>query len=333
MKLNKNIKIFINYFLGPALFIWLSWSIYHQIQKQPNLEASWREIRASFGSPRIINLIIVILAMFINWGIEAYKWKLTIRNIQSVNFFTAFKAILCGVSFSVTTPNRIGEYLGRIIYMEPGKRIKAISLTIVGSMSQLIITLATGLVGLLVIMQDLEKSNTISTLWIKVILYGVLAALILLTLLYFRLPWLVKWIDRFPATQRFRKWIEALEECKPGLLFKLLGLSAIRYLVFVVQYLLLFSLFKVEVSVWDAFWAVSVSFLVLAIIPTFAIAEVAQRGYITKTLVGLYSLNQAGILFATVSIWFINLVVPAIAGSLLIAGKRKILQISANEKN
>ncbi|HSU28668.1 MAG TPA: lysylphosphatidylglycerol synthase domain-containing protein, partial [Chitinophagaceae bacterium] len=322
-----------NYFLGPALFIWLSGSIYHQIQKQPNLEASWQEIRASFGSPRIINLIIVIALMFVNWGIEAYKWKLTIRNIQKVNFFTACKAILSGVSFSVTTPNRIGEYLGRILYMEQDKRIKAISLTIVGSMSQLIITLVTGLAGLLVIMPELEKSQTVSSLWLKVILYGVLAVLVVLTLLYFRLPWLVRWVDRFPATQRFRKWIVALEECTPGLLFKLLGLSALRYIVFAIQYLLLFSLFKVEIATWDACWAVSVSFLVLAIIPTFAIAEVAQRGYITKTIVGLYSLNQAGILFATVSIWFINLVVPAIAGSLLIAGKRKILQISASEKN
>ena len=69
----------------------------------------------------------------------------------------------------------------------------------------------------------------------------------------------------------------------------------------------------------------NVSFLVMAAIPTFAIAEVAQRCYITQTLVGLYSTNITGIIFATVSIWFINLIIPAIIGSLLILGIKKII--------
>src|SRR5882724_9317150 len=199
MKMNKNIKIFINYFLGPLLFIWLSYSIYNQVKHQPNLERSWQQIRDSLSSPMIWNLVIVIALMIVNWGIEAFKWKLAIQRIQQVSFITAFKAILSGVSFSVSTPNRIGEYLGRVLYMEEGNRIKAISITIVGSMSQLIITLLMGFIGLIIIMPQLENSHMVSSIWIRVTEYGVLAALLTLTLFYFRLSWLVKWIDRLPA--------------------------------------------------------------------------------------------------------------------------------------
>jgi hypothetical protein len=41
-------------------------------------------------------------------------------------------------------------------------------------------------------------------------------------------------------------------------------------------------------------------------------------------VVGIYSGNIAGIIFATTGIWFINLVLPAIAGSLLILGIKKL---------
>ncbi len=145
---NKNIRVFINYFLGPVLFIWLSYSIYHQLQQQPDLEKSWQHIRESFNSGMIWNLAAVLVLMLVNWIIETFKWKLAVQKIQEVGFFTAFKAVLSGVSFSVTTPNRVGEYLGRVLYMNEGNRLKAISLTITGSISQLIVTLLMGLSGI-----------------------------------------------------------------------------------------------------------------------------------------------------------------------------------------
>jgi hypothetical protein len=65
---------------------------------------------------------------------------------------------------------------------------------------------------------------------------------------------------------------------------------------------------------------VSVVFLVLAIIPTFAIAELGIRGEISLKIIGLFSSNTLGILWTTATIWAINLVIPAVAGSLLILG-------------
>ena len=144
MRLNKNIKIFINYFLGPLLFFWLSWSIYRQIKHQPDLEHAWNGIQHSFGSPMIWNLVIAILLMIVNWSIEAVKWKIAVKEVQQVRFLKAIKAVLSGVSFSVSTPNRVGEYLGRVLYMNEGNRLKTISITIVSSISQLIITLLMG---------------------------------------------------------------------------------------------------------------------------------------------------------------------------------------------
>jgi len=326
MKLNRTSKNFINYFLGPLLFLWLSWSIYRQIQKQPGLEEAWQRIKDSFGSPLAWNLAAVMFLMFVNWGIEAAKWRIAVKPVQQVSYFKALQAVLSGVSFSVTTPNRMGEYLGRVLYMNEGNRLKTISITIVGSISQLIVTLLAGGIGLFVLKNEVEAKQLISPLWMSVILYGVLGVLAVVTLFYFRLSWIIRWVDRLPGSKRVAYLIEALEEFHPSLLFRLLALSLLRFVVFIIQYWLLFLLFDVNLSGWQVFLTISISFLVMAIIPTIAIAELAQRGKVVTAIVGLYSANELGMTFATAGIWFINLILPAMIGSLLILRMRKIIK-------
>jgi hypothetical protein len=273
-------------------------------------------------SVKIWNLVIVIFLMVVNWGIEAVKWKLAIHNIQPVSFLKSFRAVLSGVSFSVNTPNRMGEYLGRVLYMEEGNRLRAISLTIVCSMSQLIITLLAGLIGFLSIRRRIETGEMIqgvdASLWLQVLEYGVIVVLLILTLLYFRLSLLARLVDKMPNNGRYGWVINSLKDIRATILLKLLSLSAVRYIVFILQYFLLFRLFEVGIGWWQCWWAVSVIFLVLAIIPTFAIAELGLRGQVSLKLLGLFSANSLGISIATLTIWLINLVVPAIAGSLLI---------------
>ena len=334
MRLNKNIKIFLNYFLGPALFLWLSYSIYNQVKHQPDLKTSWIKIKQSLQSTEIWDLAIVIFLMIINWSIEALKWKISIQKVQPVSFSRSFSAILSGVSFSVSTPNRIGEYLGRILYIEEGNRLRVISLTIVSSISQLIITLFAGSVGLFFIRKNIETGNTMQGLdsfWLQVLQYGVIIVLLILTGIYFRLSLLINLVDKLRNNNRYSWLVGSLKDIDATLLLKLLSLSAIRYVVFVVQYFLLFRLFEVNAGWWECFWAVSVVFLVLAIIPTFAIAELGLRGNVSLKLIGLFSTNSLGISLTTATIWIINLVLPAIAGSLLILSV-KIFK-NRNERN
>jgi uncharacterized membrane protein YbhN (UPF0104 family) len=335
MKLSRNIKIFFNYILGPVLFVWLSFSIYQQIRNQENIGTAWKHIRDSIYSTAVWQLAAVVLLMFVNWGIEAYKWKISVQNIQPVSFGKSFKAVLSGVSFSVTTPNRMGEYVGRVLYMEEGNRLRTISLTMVSSISQLIITLLMGLIGLIVLLPALKKSDMVagidSSFWLQVIIYGVAAVLLILTLFYFRLGLITRLFEKFSAGRRYIYLVKALEDVHATLLLRLLSLSLLRFTVFCIQYYLLFRLFDVGVNWWQSFWSVSIAFLVLAIIPSFAIAELGIRGRINLKILGLFSVNHLGITIATVSVWLINLIVPAAIGSVLILSI-KVFK-NRNEKN
>ena len=156
---------------------------------------------------------------------------------------------------------------------------------------------------------------------------GCSCVILILTLFYFRLSGLVRWIDRLPGSKKYAWLIETLEDFNATLLLQLLSLSALRFLVFIMQYYLLFRLFDVDVSLWQGWWAVSVSFLIMAVIPTIALfTDLGLRGKVSLKLLGMFSGNNLGIGLTAVSIWFINLIIPALAGSLLILSIKKMFE-------
>jgi uncharacterized membrane protein YbhN (UPF0104 family) len=320
--MNKNIKIFINYFLGPLLFAWLSYSIYRQIVKQPQLEESWFRIRQSFQSYKINYLIGAVVLIAVNWGLESWKWMIAVRTFYPIKFMQAFKAVLSGVSFSVTMPNRIGEYLGRIVYLPEGNRLKTISVTLVASFAQLLITIIVGTIGLIFLKSSLVTQFPQLKIWYQFIIYGLLAVAIILLLVYFNVAGTVALFNKWIKNRRYVYLIEALQNFHTKLLLRLLGLSLLRYLIFVIQYILVFYLFEVNVSVATIATVMSVVFLAMAVIPSIALVEVWLRGEISIKLMGLFSMNTLGIGFTSVTVWFINLILPAIAGSLLLLSLR-----------
>ena len=102
------------------------------------------------------------------------------------------------------------------------------------------------------------------------------------------------------------------------ILLRVLGWSVLRYAVFVIQYILLLQSFNVTDAIGVAAWLISLQFLIMAIIPTIALADIGIRGKLALELFGMISTNQLGIIAAALGIWLINLIGPAIVGSLLI---------------
>ena len=268
----------------------------------------------------------VILLMVFNWGIEALKWKILVKHIEDISFVTAFKGVLAGVSLAINTPNRIGEYFGRIIYLSEGNRLRAISLTLVGSTSQLIITVIFGTIGLFFLRRNLVDTTNgaigLSMLWINIIIYGATGIAIILLLIYFRLSFITRAIEKIPFVAKYAFFIQKLGEFEWPELLKVLCLSLLRYGVFILKYVLLLQVFEVDIGVWNACQLIFIMFLILAVVPTIALAELGLRGQVGLLLFGLFSGNSLGIVLTASGIWIINLVVPALAGSLFILGKK-----------
>ncbi len=318
MRVPKTIKIFLNYFLGPLLFVGLSFSIFQQIRHQPHLAKSWEEIKESFFSYKILYLLFAVLLIVVNWGLEAWKWKLLVGTVRPIQYFKAYKAVLSGVAFSVALPNRIGEYIGRMMYQPEGGRLKTVSLAIVGSIAQLLATLFFGIIGLAFLKKELLAAYPQSVIWFQFAFYGLLFIFSLLLLFYFKVSAVVAFFSRWLRSHHYLYLVESLQNFNASFLIKIFLLSSIRYGVFMLQYMAVFYLFHVDVSATIIMNVMSVVFLSLAVIPSIALLEVGLRGQVSLRLMGLFSANSLGIGLTSVTIWALNLILPALIGTLFL---------------
>ena len=317
--MSKNFKILVNYFFGPILFIILSWSLYSQITRQPDLELRWSQISNSWHDWR---LWLVIFLMIVNWGIETKKWQILIQHVQHFSFYRAFKSVLSGCSVTMLTPNRIGEYGGRILYVKDEHRIKAISLTLVGSISQLLVTMIMGCIGLLHLRylshNNISAGAVLPEFWGDVLIYLSIGITIVLLFFYLRLGWLVRMMEKLPSLQKIVNHIRVLDEFNDANLLQILCLSFARYLVFVVQYVLILQVMDVHIPLVLCFWLMTVFYLVMAVAPTIGFIDLPVRVSASWAIMKLFTTNELGVGTASLGIWLINLVTPAIIGSLLI---------------
>jgi len=276
---------------------------------------------------------LLLVLMIFNWLIESVKWKIAVASVQPVSMFRAFKAVLAGVSISLSLPNRIGEYLGRVLYLEPTQRVRAISVTVVASFSQLIVTVMMGFLGLLLARPVMLSQGgwAIQTWWIAVGVVVLIA--ILMLLLYFNISFLNRWLQqklldsssKWPL--RFKGWLAALDSCDAAILRVLLSLSVLRYVVFVAQYYLAYQFFGVHFDMHQLFIIVSLTFLTLAAVPTFAAPELALRGAVGIFIAKWFTMQTAEVVLALLLIWITNLILPAILGALLITGIRNFFNL------
>ena len=266
---------------------------------------------------------IVFFLMFINWGLEARKWQLLLAPLEKFSFFKAFKSVLSGCSVTMLTPNRIGEYGGRIVYVQEEHRLGAIPLTILGSISQLSVTVIMGTVGLFVFryaQADAALFKILPAFAANILMYISVISSVVLVSVYLRVSIIISLISRLSFLKKFNKYLQLLNSFNRKQLLRILFLSFLRYMVFILQYLLLLKVMHVDISIFVCFWLLSVFYLVMAMAPTIGFTELPVRAAASVELLQLYSSNIIGIQAASLGIWLINLAIPAIAGSLLIFG-------------
>ena len=306
------------------MFIWFSISIYKQISNQKDFLNTWDNIKNNFSVSQWISCIIVFLLMFVNWGIESKKWQIVIKEVEKISFGKAFRAVFSGQAFALNTINNIGEFVGRVLFLKEGNRLRAISVTMVGSLSQVIVTFVMGAVSLflarLLFSQEGLGDGGVSAFWYIGLMFILTTCTILLLMVYYSLSWVIKAFEKRWFVKKYAFLIQKVEDFHARELTIILLFSFSRYIVFVLQYLILLHVFQVEANPLLLILMICIIFLILAIVPTIALTELGLRGQASVFMLGLVSTNTTGIMFTATVIWVINRAFPALAGSLFILG-------------
>tara|TARA_B100000902_G_scaffold1481_1_gene1935 strand:+ start:862 stop:1839 length:978 start_codon:yes stop_codon:yes gene_type:complete len=263
-------------------------------------------------------IFLVFVMMLFNWVLEALKWRFLIKKVEDISFLQSIRAIFSGITVSTFTPNRIGEYGGRIFCLNKADRIQSILITIIGSIAQLLITIFFGLIGTLYVFKyfpDYAEYILNSNL-----LYAALIALLILLNVFFIFLFLNtslihSFLGKFSFFKKFDKYIQVFSFYDKKELSKVLLFSLARYIVFTTQFYILLNIFNVIDSYFVAIPLIMTMLFVISVIPTIIFTEISVRGSVALFLFGLISPNIIGILTATFFIWVINLVIPAVIGT------------------
>jgi len=317
--LNKNIKLIVNYVVGPLIMLFLFYTVAWQLKKQPNWKDSLYQMWKTVTGKQFWKLLCMFGLTWVNWGLETAKWQIALRPVQPIGYFKAYKAILAGTCIASFTPNRVGEYLGRMLFLDPGKKVISVAPTILCSMAQMIITLIAGTFGLY-LYSRLPISlipEWLSIELLRAVIWATLISGVCLALVYFRFDPLVKWVNKW--LKKNKKSFSVPENFSFPALSGILLLSALRYTVFIIQYGLLFSLFGIPLTALQVFTGVSVMFVLMALVPTLTfLTDLGFRWAAGIQVFQVFTINYAGILAVSLGIWLINLIIPALVGSLLI---------------
>lgn len=299
--MKKRFVGYIGWVLGFLALFLLSFRIYRSFSKSEFQNS----VQSLILSKNIFYIIGTFILMFINWLIESIKWYKISRLSENISFKNAIYSVLTGLAFGHLLPGRSSEFYGKILFFSDKNKANITVLHFVNASFQLYITLVTGLL-MMVFYMDV---NGLQYPHLKIIfLFGMVLALLL--------SGLIIYIDKFSLLKKFFPLLS--DSISHSLKLELLLWSLLRYFVFILQFYLVFLIFK-PYQVLNMFFVshVAVYFLLTSVIPMVSVMEVAIRA-----LIGVFSfrdlnISDVNISIITTLIWMVNLAVPSIVGFLI----------------
>lgn len=267
--------------------------------------------------PAIISFLLVPL----NLGLGAQKWRIMVRRFYpKLSFEQAFGAILAGMTTGIFTPNRIGEYGGRVFMLPAGSRLEALIITFIDRVIQMMITLWLGsaaLIGFIWFKYDMTFTFKLLSI------IGILLVDISMILLAFSRLRVAGFLEKFRHYKYLRIAQITLERLPPGILGKALFLAAVRYAVFTLQFVLLLFAFGYDKTVLLAVWMILIIFLLKSFAPSVALSELGVREGIAIFVMEQFSVADPAISFnATFLLYLFNIVLPSVIGMVFLPRMR-----------
>lgn len=260
------------------------------------------------SSEGLISMIVCMLLIPVNWGIESYKWKIITTPVEKISFKQAQCSVYSGVCLGNLAPGRATEFLAKIIFFKSDNRPKITVLHFVNGMFQLSITYLIGFIALA------YQMNSFGEEYIWIAYTAISTAAIVLIIFILCIIKIDKVLDMVSKKISKEKQLEKLEyQFTKAQLFQLFGLSLVRYIVFFIQMAMLFYLFS-GVFTFTIAVGIALYFLITTTIPMISFLEAAIRAAVALVVFKNSGVSNTELALSSVSIWIINIIIPSIAG-------------------
>ena len=281
--------------------------IYSKLSENENLQfnefMSFLKENDTFS---IKNISFLFILSIFNWFFEILKWKRLVLIIKKISFRNALEQSLGGLTASLITPNRIGDYGAKAVYYTKLFRTKIVLLNLLGNIAQMTITTLFGVVGFIIFVNRYQ----IDVDYFKVVKF--IFILILISL--FAVLGIKQKRFRIKGFSLSRIMSFAIEIPLKTHVITLV-LSLLRYLIFSFQFYYLLTIFGIDVQYLKAMIVITSMYFLASIVPSISIFDVVIKGSVAVFLFGFVDVNEHTILSITTVMWLLNFVIPSIFGS------------------
>mgnify|MGYP001187663338 CR=1 FL=1 len=278
-----------------------------------------------FSLYQFLCLVSVLFLLPSNWWLESVKWEMLVEKVQKIDIKIAFKSVLNGILTSFFTPNRVGDFVGRIVYLDKKNKKAGFTLSIINSFTQNFIMIICGMPAFLLFV--FRSRNSHSAIFqgfsIKVYLIEFLLFLLIGIIFYIFLPFIVRILQKSKVANRFQSFFACLSVYNSWDLLKILMVSLLRYFVFSLQFFLMLRCFGVDLYVLNAMIAIPCTYLFVTFTPSLAFSEVPIRSSYAVIFIGAFSHQLVQIMLATACVWAVNYALPLLGGSFFTLKKEK----------
>ncbi len=259
-----------------------------------------------------VTLALVFILMLLNWFIESIKWRFLVAKVERISLFKAIESVFCGLTWAVFTPNRIGEYGGRVFFLSPRRRIQGLVAMSVGHIAQMVITNVAGALALLWFIHRFKPLDP----WLFIAISFLVAGFCMFFILfYFNIRWIEKSLNSIKFLRRFKRFFSVLSRYHSKELSRVMLYSCVRFLVFTLQYVLIVYLLLPEIPIYKTALMVFILFFVQSALPSLDLLDVGVRSLTGAYFFSFITSHEVAIMAAIALIWFVNLILPAIIGS------------------
>ncbi|PWG80986.1 lysylphosphatidylglycerol synthase domain-containing protein [Pararcticibacter amylolyticus] len=313
--MNLKSKKVISILVKAAVLILATVFIVYKLSHNQNLH-NFNVLIRNLSAGRVSSVLsLIFMLMLLNWFLESLKWRYLVRKIEYISVWKSVESVFCGLTWAVFTPNRIGEYGGRVFFLAPRKRVLGVIAMGVGAVGQMVITNVLGAVAIVWFVINFVPAER----WMLcLLLLLALGFCLFFVLFYFNIKILAGLLGKISFLKRFNRFFMILAAYKKKDLLIVFNYCIARFIVFTSQYYLIINMLIPGLPGFSMIMMIFILFFIQSALPSLDLLDVGVRTMTATYFFSFITHQEVAVMASTAYIWFVNLIVPAILGSVFV---------------
>jgi uncharacterized membrane protein YbhN (UPF0104 family) len=284
---------------------------------------NYEEIVTAIKQANVYLIAFAFLLSFVNIYLQFYKWKITANVVlQETHNSKIWLSLFYGFSAGVFTPARIGEYFGRAIVFKNHSLLRVTLATLLDKLFLLLLVAFFGSISIILFIHYYYYVASYLTAGLFIFVFA----------LFYLFFWMI-FNDRFWDNVLFAKlrdsiklhWlfekVKVFRKLDKKYATKMLLVSFIFYLCFLVQYAVLVAAFSNHDNYFEYLWAGNLIMFAKTIIPPVSLGELGIREGASVFFITMLGESASVGFNASIFLFFINVLIPSLIGLTLLLKK------------